>query len=964
MKPKIPVLLRRIAAAMCAAVLCLGTFPASAERLLDRYAVLFGGEVAGYDTLPSYFRMREAYAKQGLSAAGSDVTADTGSFTFTGERPETVTVDGKTGLLLAENTASVSFTVSVPTAGLYEMELVYYPYAGSGQAICRAVQLNGETPFAEAENACLYRRFAYVGAARFNSYGDQLTFDQEETRGWFTAGFQDVDGKYAEPLLWALQAGDNTVTLAYIDQPLLLGSLTFRAPRAVPDYAAVSAAYPEQYPDTAPICLQAEQPDNVLYRSDSTVNGYADGDPAVMPRGDNCRLLNAMGGSGWSRGNQEITYRFSVGESGLYTLALRAAQPWTNGTNAYRQIRIDGEIPFSELTEYAFPYSRNWYTQVLSDSGGTPYRFFLEAGEHTLTVKAVMAADLTAAIGQVREISDTLSAVYRKILLITGAEPDLNYDYDLEKSIPDLTETFSALETRLSDTADRILRVAVRQPAPVSNLHMIRRQLQEMRQDPDCIVGRLEDITNSLTTLGNMITTLQSTPLGLDEIVFTPADRPVETRSSTLWQKLCAALSGFVLSFQRDYTSVVVSDADTDRTISVWVSRGTEWAAVMQRLIEEQFEPTYSIGVNLNILPSGTLASTVNPLLLAITSGSGPDVVLNVDANTTVEYGVRGVAKDLRSFADYGEVNARFHPAMEQAFSFLGHTYALPETMNFYVLAYRRDILHELGLAVPDTWQKVYYQTLPVLYQNGMTMLAANLDTYLYQQGGSYYTADGLDTALDTAAAHRAFADSIAQYLDLGFPISANFFSRFRTGEMPIGFIDYTAYLQILTAAPELAGKWEIAPVPGTVREDGTVDRSAAGLTGSADMLLADAGDPDACWTFLKWWTDADTQTAYGLELESLLGTSARLNTANIEAFCRLPWSAATLAAVKAYWAEAKVVPNVLGGVITARAVNNATNLALYEGYTPREALETAVTAVRDELTRKQSLYNIRRTQQ
>ena len=57
-------------------------------------------------------------------------------------------------------------------------------------------------------------------------------------------------------------------------------------------------------------------------------------------------------------------------------------------------------------------------------------------------------------------------------------------------------------------------------------------------------------------------------------------------------------------------------------------------------------------------------------------------------------------------------------------------------------------------------------------------------------------------------------------------------------------------------------------------------------------------------------------------------------------------------------------MPNVLGGVITARAVSNATNLALYEGYTPREALETAVTAVRDELTRKQSLYNIRRTQQ
>ena len=570
-----------------------------------------------------------------------------------------------------------------------------------------------------------------------------------------------------------------------------------------------------------------------------------------------------------------------------------------------------------------------------------------------------MATELTAAIQQVRDITDTISTVYRKILLITGAEPDSNYDYDLDKSIPDLIDTFAALETQLNATAELILEAAAKQPASVSNLYMIRQQIEEMREDPDCIPGRLEDITNSLTTLGNMITTLQSTPLGMDEIVFYPADATVEQRRSNLLQKLGAALKNFWISFQRDYTSVVVSGADTDRTIDVWVSRGTEWATVMQRLIQGDFETTEKIGVNLNVLPSGTLASTVNPLLLAITSGDGPDVVLNVDANTAVEYGVRGMAMDLREFADYAEVNARFHPELEQAFTFLNKTYALPETMNFYVMAYRKDILSELGLGVPETWQEVYYQTLPVLYQNGMNMLAANLDTYLYQYGGSYYTADGLDTALDTAEAHQAFADSIAQYQDLGFPISANFFSRFRTGEMPIGFIDYTAYLQILTAAPELAGKWEIAPVPGIRQEDGTVNRAATGLTGTADMLLTSATDSDACWSFLKWWTEVETQTAYGLELESMLGASARLNTANREAFRRLPWNKTTLNTIEAYWTQAKVVPNVLGGVITSRAVNNATNLALYESYTPREALETAVKAIRDELTRKQSLYEI-----
>lgn len=231
----------------------------------------------------------------------------------------------------------------------------------------------------------------------------------------------------------------------------------------------------------------------------------------------------------------------------------------------------------------------------------------------------------------------------------------------------------------------------------------------------------------------------------------------MENRRSTFFEQAAAALRNFWLSFQRDYTSVTVSGANTDRTIDVWVSRGTEWAAVMQQLIQEDFEITENIGVNLNILPSGTLANTVNPLLLAITSGDGPDVVLNVDANTAVEYGVRGMALDLREFGDYSQVVQRFHPEIGQAFTFLNKTYALPETMNFYLMAYRKDIFSELSLSVPDTWQEVYYQTLPVLYQNSMSMQGVNLDTYLCQYGGSYYTDNGLDTALDSAAAHGPF---------------------------------------------------------------------------------------------------------------------------------------------------------------------------------------------------------------
>ncbi len=121
------------------------------------------------------------------------------------------------------------------------------------------------------------------------------------------------------------------------------------------DYAAFSAAHTGDSPSVQPVVLQAELPENVLYRNDSTVNGYADSDPATLSGGRKQQAPQRYWGSGWNRGNQEIVYQFSVEKSGLYKLALRVQQPpGPMVMNAYRQILIDGEVPFSELEEYSF----------------------------------------------------------------------------------------------------------------------------------------------------------------------------------------------------------------------------------------------------------------------------------------------------------------------------------------------------------------------------------------------------------------------------------------------------------------------------------------------------------------------------------------------------------------------------------------------------------------------------------
>ena len=92
---------------------------------------------------------------------------------------------------------------------------------------------------------------------------------------------------------------------------------------------------------------------------------------------------------------------------------------------------------------------------------------------------------------------------------------------------------------------------------------------------------------------------------------------------------------------------------------------------------------------------------------------------------------------------------------------------------------------------------------------------------------------------------------------------------RFRLGECPIIISDYTLYNNLQVSAPDIKGLWGMAPVPGIVMEDGTIN-NAVGSTGQACVVMKSSKDLEASWEFLKWWTSADTQIAYGLKPELL----------------------------------------------------------------------------------------------
>ena len=364
---------------------------------------------------------------------------------------------------------------------------------------------------------------------------------------------------------------------------------------------------------------------------------------------------------------------------------------------------------------------------------------------------------------------------------------------------------------------------------------------------------------------------------------------------------------------------------------------------------------------------------SVNTIMLSVTSGTAPDVALSVEYNLPGEFAFRDAVVDLSQFEDFEEVASQFYASSLVPFSYNGGVFALPETMDFTVMIYRQDVLQELGVELPETWSDLYQKILPRLYENNMafslpvdTSVSSNspgalrgFTMLLLQMGGGYYNDGGVSSGLDTPQAYQAFKFWTDMYANYGIDAESNFFTRIRTGTMPIGIGNFTTYMQLLTSAPELYGRWSIAPVPGTAQADGTVSHTVGTTAATANIILSQSDKKEAAWEFLKWWMSEETQTRYGRELEAILGTGARWNTANVDAFYALPWDQRHAQIIRAQMDSAEEQPTVPGGYFTGRHIINAWNRVVVNNENARDSLEKAVKDINKELTNKRREFGL-----
>ena len=639
------------------------------------------------------------------------------------------------------------------------------------------------------------------------------------------------------------------------------------------------------------------------------------------------------------------------------------------GIYVSRKIYIDGEVPFKEMESYGFYYESGWRLDTLQDNSEVPYKFYLTEGRHTLRMEVVLG-EFSDVIAEVQDSVNKLNAIYRSVSRIIGTNPDTYRDYQIEASIPNIVDDLKEVKYELDD-AINTLRAAVGHSSDKETvLITMRDQLDYLIDDVEHFVRVISTYKINVRACGTWLTQVISQPLQIDRIYITSSSEDIDIDNDGFLSKAWNELKRLGYSFVIDYNSMgATGDSKDNPTITLWIGTGRDQANVIRALIDESFTSQYGINVNVQLVD-------MNTLLRAELAGEGPDVaiqvantngiagaVLNTGNDTPVNYGIRKAVLDLNQFEDADEVKSRFFDSALTAFSFDGALYALPETMTFPVMFYRKDILDDLGLEVPETWDDVNV-IMTVLAKNqmefGMLPSEQVFAMLLYQNGGQYYNEGGISSALDSDIAVNTFKQYCEFYTDYGLDKTTSVEERFRTGECPIIIADYTVYNNLEVSAPDIAGLWDFTMVPGTVKEDGTVDHSV-GCTGLASMIMSDTDEPDACWTFLKWWTSAEVQALYDREMESLMGSAARVATANKEAFELLPWPVDTYKNLSAAFDYVKGIPQVPGGYYSWRNVNNAFYTVTTETDTasPREELMDKVIYINEEINYKRKEFGL-----
>lgn len=866
--------------------------------------------------------------------------------------------DGSPSAVEIEDGGRIRVPVKVPENGLYQVRVSYKAVPGKDIDMLYALYIDDQLPFSSASGLTLTRTWKDSNEQSFSDeQGNEYRPIQEEEFVWrstyLCAKDEYLDGGYE----FYFTAGDHVLTLESVQEGILIGEITLCREATVPTYEEYLKTYADQgiTPTTVTADVQYLEGEGAVYKSNPILYSIADYSSCITRPYDAFRSLqNTIGGENWSTKGQWMKWTVDVQTAGFYQVVFRYKQNYKSGSFSVRQLTVNGEVPFAEAGAVTFGYGLGWDVAALG--GDEPTYVYLEEGPCTLGLEVVYGP-FAEICEEVQSCVEELNVLYRKIMMITGSSPDTLRDYNIGELVPNCEKSCGELAARLESVTARLTEMTGGRGSETASVDKTALQLREFEEDVEEIPQRLSTFNSNISSLATWLINITKQPLLLDYVQLAPVGTELPQADAPWYRAVGNEILRFFCSFFEDYDNIRTSATTTEEPVTIWLSVGRDQAIVMQSLITSGFTNESGIPVNLRLI-------AMDVLMRAVASNAGPDLALYQDQGTIINYALRNALYDLNEFEDIDEVLTRFPEEAAVPFRLGDSLYALPENINYNVLFYRTDILQELGLEVPETWEELY-DALTVFQKNHLelgvissfttattTAMSSLFVSMLYQYGGCIYNEDGSACVLNEPVGVAAFTDFCELYTKHGLSLKLDLLTRFRTGEIPMAINNFTFGNELTVSAPEINGLWKMALLPGTVQEDGTVDHSTQ-LSCSGTVMFRNARNIENTWEFIKWWTSRDAQVDYSRQIEAALGRSGRWTSANLEAMEGIAWSREELSVLMDQLEYARALPEVAGGYYTGRSVNNAVRSVVNSNTAPKETLYEYVKDINEEITIK-----------
>ncbi len=905
--------------------------------------------------------------------------------------------EGEASALYMPSTGVTSWKVNVPSDAFYAMRITYYPIAEYGgqevttyTTIERMLFIDGRVPFTEARYFYFPRNWKYEehgvddnGYCQFqtDASGNDVRPIRSEAPEWQTYYLRDWLGYTIDPFQFYFSAGEHTVSFEAAREPIVISKIELYRFDEEPSYEDFLA---QKKAEGVPVIdklgdgiirIQAENPRLV---SNANLYPINDRTSALTQPQDPQRIRFNIVNS--TTVNQWMQYVVTVPEDGLYTIAIRFRQNDLIGMFTSRRILINGEIQFREASNIRFKYGSGWQSAA-ANNGKQSFTFYLKKGENTVTFETVLG-DMTDYVYRVEHLIDDLNAAYKQMLQLTGPTPDAYRDYGFNRLVPGAVQTIRDAATELYTIADELEEITGELGDQVATLNTIAILFERMGGDELQIAPNFVTFKNYIIALSNWLYASLNQPLKMDYFTIQGENDPLPKAKAGFFKAIGFELKAFVGSFYMDYTTVdFKSDVEfsKDKTIEMWITSalGRDDALIRRSLVDNYFTPQSGITVTMKVITTG--------LTEAILAGMGPDIA-SMSSVDTITWGLRNAVEPLDGMEGFDEVaswmdEATLIPLQMTNAKGETHTYGMPQTLSFYMMFYRSDVLSQLGVEPPKTWEDLY-DILPALLTSDLevgmpgtlstTAVAAGgvhtttvdvdglegLKIFLYQMGGKLYNDAGYSIALDENVALDAFQSYCEMFSKYKCSIRYDL-TRFRTGEIPI-YLGYavTTY-NTLMSYYDIRGLWEMAPLPGVEQEDGTIDCTSP-VSVTAYVIPRGAENPDATWEYMRWALSPETQRRLGREnLAVNANPTTKYNSPTLEAFLSQAWTQEEYEAISTQMKYLAGIPEYPGNYIVRTYVNSAFLQANSRSSDASEELLDRIIYINKEISRKRADFKM-----